>query len=170
MSHLESIVAEYLDWRGFLVKRNTKVGRLSHGGWEMEIDIVAFHPRSKVLLHCEPSIDALPWTKRELRYQKKFEAGRKYIFKDIFPWLEPTVHLRQIAIFINHPKHKDTVAGGEVLSIDEVMAEIRNAVLGIGKMYSNAIPEQFPLLRTLQLSHSGYFGVVAGRKDAELAP
>ena len=136
----------------------------------MEIDIVAYHPRSKLLLHCEPSIDALAWHKRETRYKKKFEAGRKYIFKDIFPWLEPTIHLRQVAVFINHPKKRDTIAGGEILSIDEVMAEIRDKVLASGKMYSNAIPEQFPLLRTLQLSHSGYFGVVSSRKNAELTP
>ena len=34
--------------------------------------------------------------------------------------------------------------------------EIRAAVLACGPMSRNAIPEQYPLLRTLQLSHVGY--------------
>jgi hypothetical protein len=47
MSHLETLIAEYPDWQGFLVKRNTKVGRLGHGGWETELDIVGYHRRAK---------------------------------------------------------------------------------------------------------------------------
>ena len=170
MSHLETLIAEYLDWQGFLVKRNTKVGKLGHGGWEMEIDIVAYHPKSKLLVHYEPSIDALTWEKREHRYKKKFEAGRKYIFKEIFPWLEPLIKLRQVAVFVNHPKGRNTIAGGDILSIDEVMAEIRHKVLASGKMAKNAIPEQFSLLRTLQLSHAGYYGVIRKDSGAQVAP
>ena len=169
MSHLETLIAEYLDWRGFLLRRNAKVGKLGHGGWEMEIDIIAYHPKSKLLVHCEPSIDALTWEKRERRYKKKFKAGRKYIFTEIFPWLESSIKLRQVAVFATHPKGRDTIAGGEILSIDEVMAEIRDKVLANGKMAKNAIPEQFPLLRTVQLSHSGYYGVIK-RGGAPIAP
>ena len=44
MSHLEDLLAEYYDWKGYLVKRNIKVGRLNHGGWEMELDVIAYHP------------------------------------------------------------------------------------------------------------------------------
>ncbi len=84
MSHLESLIAEYLDWQGFIVKTNIKVGRLKHGGWEMELDILGYHPRSGALVHYEPSIDALSWEKREARYKKKFAAGRNYIFSDVF--------------------------------------------------------------------------------------
>jgi hypothetical protein len=29
MSHLENLIAEYYDWKGYLVKRNIKVGKLS---------------------------------------------------------------------------------------------------------------------------------------------
>ncbi len=58
MSHLEDLIAEYYDWRGYLVKRNIKVGRLQHGGWEMELDVIAYHPHTNHLIHLEPSLDA----------------------------------------------------------------------------------------------------------------
>jgi len=70
LSHLEALIAEYLDWQGYLVKKNIKVGRLNHGGWEMEVDIVGYNPKSGSLVHYEPSIDALTWEKREARYKK----------------------------------------------------------------------------------------------------
>ena len=160
MSHLETLIAEYLDWQGYLVKKNIKVGRLGHGGWEMEVDIVGYQPKSGSLVHYEPSIDALSWEKREARYKKKFEAGRKYIFTDIFPWLPASTPLKQIAVFITHPKGRDTIAGGAIVSIDEFMAEVRAKVVACGFMVSNAMPEQYPLLRTVQLSHVGYYRAI----------
>ena len=35
MSHL-------YDWKGYLVKRNIKVGKLAHGGWEGELHLDRF--------------------------------------------------------------------------------------------------------------------------------
>jgi hypothetical protein len=160
MTHLESLISEYLEWQGFLIRRNTKVGRLGHGGWEMELDVVGFHPKSGELVHYEPSIDALSWEKREARYKKKFAAGQKYIFTDLFAWLPSKTELQQFAVFINHPKGRDRIAGGRILSIDELMATIRTEVSACGPMIRNAIPEQYPLLRTIQMSHVGYFRAI----------
>jgi hypothetical protein len=157
MSHLESLIAEYLEWQGFLVRRNTKVGKLGHGGWEMELDILGYHPKSNTIVHYEPSIDADSWKTREARYKKKFEAAQKYMFQEIFSWLPASTPLQQIAVFISHPKGRDTIAGGVILSIDEIMAEIRTKIIACGIMAKNAVPEQYPLLRTLQLSHAGYY-------------
>jgi hypothetical protein len=126
----------------------------------MELDIVGYQPKSGSLVHYEPSIDAVSWERREARYKKKFGAGRKYIFSDIFPWLPSSTPLKQVAVFINHPRGRDTIAGGAIVSVDEFMAEVRAKVVACGIMSSNAIPEQYPLLRTLQLSHVGYFRAV----------
>jgi hypothetical protein len=156
MSHLETLIAEYLEWQGFLIRRNTKVGRLAHGGWEMELDVVGFHPETGALVHYEPSIDALSWEKREARYKKKFDAGRKYIFKEMFSWLPASTQLQQVAVFVSHPRGRDTIEGGIIISVDQLMAEIRAKVVAYGPMVSNAIPEQYPLLRTIQMSHVGY--------------
>jgi len=40
VSHLEDLLCEYYEWQGYIVRRNIKVGRLGHGGWEGELDIV----------------------------------------------------------------------------------------------------------------------------------
>lgn len=156
MSHLESLIVEYLDWQGYLVRRNIKVGRLKHGGWEMELDVIGYNPHTGDLVHYEPSVDAHTWETREARYAKKFAAARKLIFSEVFSWLAPETPLRQIAVFPSHPKDRDDIAGGKIISIDELVAEVRAKVIAYGVARSNAISENYPLLRVLQLSHCGY--------------
>lgn len=157
MSHLENLIAEYYDWKGYLVKRNIKVGRLSHGGWEMELDVIAFDPHSGHLIHLEPSIDAHSWATRESRFTKKFTSAKKYILSEVFTWLDSEIEIEQVAILVSHPKNRDFLAGAKIRSIDELMAEIREKVIACGIVARNAIPEQYPLLRTMQLTHNGYF-------------
>ncbi len=156
MSHLEDLLCEYYEWRGYIVRRNVKVGPLGHGGWEGELDVVAYHPKTQELIHLEPSIDAHPWTLREARFRKKFAAGRKYIFSDVYPWLDRTTPLKQVAVLVAVGK-RTQLAGGAVRTIDEITREIRAKVAEQGKMSSHAIPEQFPLLRTIQLVEAGYY-------------
>ncbi len=157
MSHLESLIAEYLEWQGYLVKRNLKVGKRDRGGYEMELDIVGLNPKTQTLVHYEPSLDALTWGKREPRYEKKFRLGKKYMFTEVFDWLPKSTHIEQIAVFYNHPKGRDKIAGATIMSIDELMAEIRSRVCEKGPMIKNAISERYPLLRTIQMSHVGYY-------------
>jgi len=160
MSHLEDLIAEYYDWKGYLVKKNIKVGRLSHGGWEMELDVIAYHPHTGHLIHLEPSIDAHAWSMREQRFKKKFGSARKYIFAEVFTWLDKNTQLEQVAVLVSHPKGRDTLSGGKIISIDEFVATVRSEIMEQGKVAKNAVPEQFPLLRTLQLSHNGYFRAI----------
>ncbi|MDQ3331604.1 MAG: hypothetical protein M3552_13275 [Planctomycetota bacterium] len=70
MSHLEELLSEYYEWLGNVVKCNVAVGRRARGGWEMELDIVAYDPRANHLLHIEPSLDAHSWAERERRFEK----------------------------------------------------------------------------------------------------
>jgi hypothetical protein len=160
MSHLETLIAEYLEWQGYLIKRNIKIGRRPNGGWEMEIDVIGFHPQQARIVHYEPSIDAMTWGVREERYEKKFTTARKYMFRELFPWLPTSTSVEQFAVFYNHPKGRDYIAGAKIVSIDELMSEIRATVIQRGPMIKNAISEQYPLLRTLQMSHCGYQKVI----------
>jgi hypothetical protein len=162
MSHLEDLIAEYLEWQGYLIRRNTKIGRRARGGWEMELDVVGFHPQSKKLVHYEPSLDALTWGKREERYSKKLSLAKKYMFTELFPWLPRDTPLEQVAVFYNHPPGRDYIAGARIMSIDELVAEIKAQVMACGPMIRNAISEQYPLLRTIQMSQAGYCRVLSG--------
>lgn len=156
MNHLETLVSEYLEWQGYLIRRNTKVGRLPHGGWAMELDVVGYHPHSNHLVHYEPSIDAHSWDVRESRFKSKFDNGRKYILSELFTWLEGDPPIDQVAICASRPKHREALGGGRIISVDEFVNEVRQKVAGCGPLRNNAISESYPLLRTLQLLVCGY--------------
>lgn len=150
MNHLESLVAEWHEYRGYFVRRNVHVGKRAGGGYECELDIVAFHPHRKHLIHIEPSMDANTWDKREERYAKKFAAGRKYIPK-MFEGIDIPLDIEQVALFGlgSAYKPRDKVGGGRVMMMPEFLAEV---VSGLRKkrIEREAIPEQYPLLRTIQ--------------------
>ncbi len=156
MSHLEDLLVEYYDWQGYIVRRNIKVGRLAHGGWEGELDLVAYKPGVEEVLHLEPSLDAHPWAVRERRFTKKFEAGRKHIATEVFPWLGQDLRLRQVAILVGRGTRTE-LAGGEVRTVDECLAVIKAEVAKRGIGARAAISERYPLLRTIQLVVCGYY-------------
>ena len=121
MSHLEKLIYQYYEWKGYIVRRNVKVGRLGHGGWECELDIVGYRHQSNHLVHVEPSVDAHSWVKREERFKKKFRAGRKYIHSEVFPWLDKSVEVEQIAVLVSPGTGRDKLAGGKIVSIDQML-------------------------------------------------
>jgi hypothetical protein len=165
MSHLEELLAEYYEWLGYVVKCNARVGPLRRGGWEMELDVVAYDPKTTTILHLEPSLDAQSWKTREERFVKKFDAGRKYILKDLFPWLPPTTLIIQRAILVSAPKNRPNLAGARLQSIDEIMGEIKSAVSCRGIASRSAISEHYPLLRTIQFALCGYYKLIEGKRD-----
>ena len=158
MNHLEKLTRQYYDWKGYLVKGNVKVGRLPHGGWAGELDIVAYHQQTQHLVHIEPSIDAHSWKKREERFEKKFRFGREYIYKDVFPWLSPDTPLEQIAMLVTSSRKE--LCGGTIISIDEFMKQVKDEIRELGIMAKNAIPEEYDLLRTIQMIINGYYKIV----------
>jgi hypothetical protein len=161
MSHLEELLTEYYEWLGHVVKCGAVVGKLAHGGWEMELDVIAYEPRANRILHIEPSLDANSWAERERRFIKKFQAGQKYILAELFPWLPPTTQLVQRAVFPSASAERRTLAGAEVITVDELVAEVREAVRARGVASRAAISEHYPLLRTIQFVVSGYNRVAA---------
>lgn len=146
---LEQLVAEWYEYKGYFVRRNVLVGKRTRGGHESELDVVAFKPSDRHLVHIEPSMDAESWEKRERRFKKKFDAGRKYI-PALFPGFELPDEIEQIAILAfasktNHP----TLGGGKVLIVSDLLREIMED-LSEKRIASSAVPEHQALLRTLQ--------------------
>jgi hypothetical protein len=150
-NHLEDLVAEWYEFNGYFVRRNIQVGKRSQGGYDCELDVVAFHPVLRKLVHIEPSLDADSWEIRERRYRRKFELGRNHI-PTLFAGIELPDSIEQIAIFVfGGTSLRTTIADGTILRFSDFMqnifAFVRNRPL------NNAmIPEQYPLLRTLQFA------------------
>lgn len=146
---LEQLVAEWYEYRGYFVRRNVPVGRNARGGHATELDIVAFNAATRHLVHVEPSLDAESWEKREQRFRRKFEAGRKHI-PALLRGFELPDEIEQIAILGNASKaNHPTLGGARVLLISDLMRQIMEA-LGDRKNADHLVPEHHMILRTLQ--------------------
>jgi len=97
MDFLEQLVAEWLEYQGYFVRRNVHVGRRPTGGYECELDVVgSTRPYASGARRTEHGLRQLE--KRRERYSKKFAAGRKYI-PDRFAGFQPLPEVEQIALF-----------------------------------------------------------------------
>jgi hypothetical protein len=149
-NHLEQLIAEWYEYLGYFVRRNVKVGKRERGGYEGELDIVAFHPHPKRLVHIEASLDTDSWAKREERYVKKFEAGRKYI-PTLFQGLDLPGDIEQIAILAyGSTATHTTLGGGQIIMLPDLLKQIFDSLRDLS-ILTNMIDEQKPLLRTVQL-------------------
>lgn len=164
MNHLEGIISEWLENTGYIVVRNHKVGRLVKGGWGGELDVIAYNPATKHLVHYEPSLDAESWARREERFTKKFTMGRQHVL-DIpqlsFLTQEQVDSMEQVAVFPAVAEARRDFLGVKAVGMDELMSTINQFVCERGPMASNAFPEQYPMLRTLQFALCGYYKVVS---------
>ena len=152
---LEQLVAEWYEFRGYFVRRNINVGPRLKGGFESELDVVAFHPTKRHLVHIEPSMDAHSWDQREKRFTAKFAAGRKFI-PSVFSGFADLPKIEQIALLVFAGKQThQTIGGVTVLLIEDLMKEIRSDPgwgLSLRSVRNKAVPEQFTILRSLQFA------------------
>lgn len=151
VNHLEQLVGEWFEYNGYFVRRNVLVGRRPNGGYDCELDVVAFNPRTRHLVHAEPSLDADSWAKRERRFQHKFKTGRDHI-PELLHGYDVPIEIDQIALFLFGSKaNHNSIGGGRLVLVSELYQEITLGLRG-KSVKSNAVPEQFPLLRTIQQS------------------
>lgn len=149
MNYIEQLISEWYEYKGYYVRRNIKVGRRKSGGYDGELDIVAFNPVTKHLVHVEPSADTDSWIKREQRYRKKFELGRKHI-PTIFEGLDIPKKFDQEAVFMWGGKTQETLAGGRVLLLVDYFKVIKKD-LASKRADKEIVPENLSLIRTLHL-------------------
>jgi hypothetical protein len=151
MNHLEQLVSEWLQYRGYYVKVSVPVGPRAKGGFEGELDVVAVNFKTMHLLHVECSLDSDNWEKRQHRFAGKFERGRAYI-KHVFEGLTLPEHLDQVVLLhYASPSHSPRMIGsGRLVTVKEFVREMMDGLKGKSTA-SGAVPSTFPLLRTLQL-------------------
>lgn len=146
---LEELLAEWYEYKGYFVRKNVNVGKRAKGGYECELDIVAFNPSTKHLVHIEPSMDADSWAVREVRYKKKFDIGKKHI-PGIFNGLDLPTEIDQIALLVfASAENHSTLGGGKVITIHSLLNDIFLEVK-TKHLSKDAIPEQWVILRSFQ--------------------
>jgi len=152
LNFLEQLVSEWYSFLEFDVKTNVRYGKRPKGGFEKEMDVVAFDKKDGILFHIETSTDAEPWDARRERFRKKFEIPETY-YKTLFPYQRIE---RIVVVGLARPrKTPDFGSGIKVLSVPEFMREIAGRLRQMNPL-REAVPEKYPLLRAVQ------FGIRTG--------
>ena len=150
MNFLERLLAEWYAYKEYFVRTNLKFGKRAKGGYVGEMDVVAYHPKEKTLVHVETSMDADSWPQRKAKFQRKFRDAESH-YNELFDFR--IARVRRIAIVgFGKPREKiDFGEGIEVRSIPEQMAKITSE-LSKHHPLKKAVPEEYPLLRAIQFS------------------
>ncbi len=148
---LEQLVAEWYEFRGYFVLRNVNVGKRLEGGYASELDVVAFNPDKRRLVHVEPSMDCYSWAKREKRFAAKFRAGREHI-PALFRGFKELPEIEQMAVLVyGSDADRSKIGGGRLILIKDLMNEIHKD-LATREVRNAAVPEQYVILRGLQFA------------------
>jgi len=158
MNFLEQLVAEWYSFNGYFVQTNVKFGKRMACGYEGEMDVVAFHPQEKVLVHVETSSDADSWEERKRRLIRKFNGANKY-YSELFQFGYHSVQKIAIVGF-GRTRAKSVSFGSDIAikTVPEYTAEISTDLKGLNPT-KQAVPEHWPILRAMQLSV--YWGQVS---------
>jgi hypothetical protein len=161
LNFLEQFASEWYEYQGYLVRRNIRVGRLPGGGYESELDVVAFHPVKRHLVHLEASTAGDSWKVREIKCKKKFKAGKKHI-RRLFKGLKVPGSVDQIVLLdFASTKRRDRVAGARILLVEDLLVDVLRELRN--RPDTNImVPEQYPILRTLQ-HVADCWGVIVAR-------
>ena len=151
MNFLEQLAAEWYAIQGYFVRTNIKANSRHNGGYDNEIDVLAFCPAEGKLVHLETSWDALTWEKREHRYVSKKFVFTPEQYQDIVGVMPASIQKR--AIIGNSKTQPKDVWGEEgdieVTTVPNFVAEIAAEMKQRHPM-RNVIPETYPCLRSFQ--------------------
>lgn len=151
MNFLESLVAEWYEYSGYFVRSNSRTRRRQRGGWDVELDVLAYSPSDQRLIHIETSGDASSWQVRKERFLKK-----KFILshKEYESLIGSSVHaIEKIAVVGWSSTRKDLNWGDDikVVSIPQLLEEITTKLRDTSPFHQ-AVPQSFPLLRAMQMA------------------
>jgi len=148
---LEQLAAEYYSHMGYFVRTNVKFGlRKGRGGYEGEIDVLAFRPETSTLLHIETSMDCDSWRERKNRFQKKFKTAESH-YKKLFTFKIQKL-IKIVIVGLGNPK-KSVNFGPNIFiqSIPDFIKKITDYLIRYNPK-NQAVPENFPLLRAMQFA------------------
>jgi len=162
MNHLEQLVGEWLQYKGYFVRLSVPVGKRDRGGYSGELDVVGYNFRSGHLLHVECSLDSNSMERREQRFALKLQRGREFI-AEVFPGMDLPETVDQ-KIVLQYPNTSiREIAGAPVIPVRELIHEILEGLKGTTPS-SGAVPSTWPLLRTIQLTADAFCSGAVGQR------
>ena len=150
MNFLEQLTAEYYESMGYFIRTNVRFGPRKKGGYDGEMDVIAYHPESSTLLHIETSMDADSWEMRYKKFEKKFNIAGLY-YRKIFKF--EIKNIEQMAIVgLSVPKKQPSLWNiVRVNYIPNFIQEITDYLSQYSPL-NHAISESYPLLRAMQFA------------------
>ncbi|WP_297453939.1 hypothetical protein [Persephonella sp.] len=156
---LEELIYEYLDFKGCFVKRNIKLRKREKGGFDREIDILALDTRNCIVYHIETSFATnKSWDQTIENFKRKKFDIKKKEYAQLVGLEAHEIQIVKVAILLNVPKQKEKrdlfekETKSKLYSIKEIMEEIKSPITSKDPL-KEAIPEKYPLLRTIQFIH-----------------
>jgi len=150
MNFLEQLVAEWYEYEGYFVQSNVRARKRAEGGWDAELDVLAYDPSNLTLLHVETSGDADSWAERKRRFLTKKFILKREEYEAILGC--KVSKIRKIAVVGYARSTKADLNWGqdiEVVLIPDLMTQIAEKLHSQHPM-QEAVPEGFPILRAVQ--------------------
>lgn len=153
MNFLETLAREWYEYNGYFCRTNIRFGALAHGGHMGEMDVVAYHPKTKEFIHLECSTDSWSWEKKKEVFTRKFKNAQSF-YDEKFPFEKEKVRKIAITAF-QYPKHnaEQKMNFGNRVEIIIVPDFITKIALELSKKdpWKIGINESsYPLLRSIQ--------------------
>ena len=154
MNFLEQLTGEWFTYKGYFVRTNIKMNKRSKGGWDNELDVLAYSAKHGELIHVESSWDAHTWAERKERFLKK-----KFVYThEEYEALVGAriIRLRKMALVglgwsTKTASDMDWGDGIEVVLIPHFIASIGKELAAKDPL-KDIVPEGFPRLRAIQFA------------------
>ena len=151
MNYLEALAAEWYEYSGYFVRTNVRTRKRAKGGWDVELDVLAYLPARKELVHIETSGDADSWNQRRQRMLTKKFVLSKQEYEDLLGC--QIDHLRRIALLGWTRSIKEVQHWGEGIEVELIPSFLQRIADTLKERdpMKQAVPEGYPILRSMQM-------------------
>ena len=153
MNFLEKLTAEWYEYKGYFIRTNIRFGKTGHGGHIGEMDVIAYHPKTREFIHIECSSDSLSWEKKKKIFTKKFKNAKKF-YNENFPFNKSKIRKIVITGFSrprNNTEQKMNFGEGiEVILVPDFVILISSEISKLDPWYISINENSYPLLRSIQ--------------------
>lgn len=155
MNFLEELVAEWLEFSGYLVSQNVRYGTPPGGGYLGECDVLGFLPQTGEYIHVEVSGAASRRDDLIARLHEQFDKAKEF-YRTLMPG--GSGEIQRLAVARWAGEAVDLGQGIESKTIQEFVQEVCERLAELNPL-NRAVPQKFPLLRAMQYAIHVYSGI-----------